>query len=605
MQFENAIAFLYDEKSVEPIHIGTRRHLADRFRAIELGPKLKHLHYLQAQTGCFNACSFCAQDPGKSVWYFDEPALRNVLSALKTVAIEYEVAQGRVQTTDIDSNGHWLRSKPAGGILGYARPHRPGHIFCYLDDEPFSYPYLDTYLSILKSDFGSKVRATTVSYSRKNAALSAMHDSIAGKLPETLASLRLSVTPYTLNWRNSDQSELPGNSFARDLTHMLRQYAPLREALGYGKKKFCIEMRTPPLIERGMQDLQEAFVGGCWTANVGSYTVIGRQPGHGPPLKSAQELLQAGRQPSNAKAYILAIASSASNLAALVQHVRELDAADLISDKFSPVRLADGTAVVARTCSVDRLANIDGEYLSVDGLPDVHGCRMEVNLYPRTRTRTAAGTIYRVRHWLNNLIELKHERGLSRTGEFAHATWDDATIIFDKMRKDAELFETACSTLSAYIRSELIAIPKLVAFAMQHAGYNAADFLGYGFVWDTGAITNLGRALTTIFRGFVSEWYHPLSLNEERGYGYHPESDSGKREPVLRIAPTPSRASGQLQKSDLGFRNPVALPEGGITVELLDKHIQPIESYRHWIPGVSVTLSKSRDKEARFLVPGA
>jgi hypothetical protein len=600
------IALLNDEDTVAPFNLARRLALADQFRAIELGPKLKDLQYLQPQTGCFNACAFCAQDPGTSVWWFDEPALRDLLSAIKTISLEHEISQGRVNNADIDEKGRWVGSKPVNGILGYGRVHRPGQIFCYLDDDPFSYPHLDAYLSILSRDFGSRVRLTTVSYSRKNTALCAMHDSIAKTILDTIVSLRISVTPYTLLWKNSNQQELFKNEFAKDLSHTLAQYHRLKREIGFGKMRYSIEMRTPPFIEKDQSGLKEMRIGGHWVASVGSYTLIERKEGGtGPSFRRAEHLL-AHSEGSLVNDHILVIGPpSPASSDSLIHIVRSFDKGGLITDKLSLLPPVNEGRVAARLCSPCRLTNIDGEYFCIDGQPDSSGRRTEIDLYSRTSTRTTAGAIYRVRHWLNNLIDLKLERGLSRNGIFHGATWDDAADIIDRIRRDADIAGTVSPTLGSYIRDELTAIPRLVAFAMERAGYDAVDFLSYGFVWDTGTITNLGRALTTIFHGLVSAWYHPLSLNEEKGYGYHSESDSEKRGPVLRIAPTPSQAEKALTKTQLGFRNPGTLVQGGVTVELLDNHIQPIHGYRNLIPGLPVRLSTSKDRVSRFLIPGA
>jgi len=136
-----------------------------------------------------------------------------------------------------------LKINQKKGLLGYKRPHRPGHVFPYLDDEPFSYPHLDKYIRVLRKDFGSKVRITTVGYSRKNKKLDRMHNRISNNLCDGVAALRISVTPYTLMWRKSDRNNLPENEFAKDLAHTLSKYISYKQDMDFGKNKFSIEMR--------------------------------------------------------------------------------------------------------------------------------------------------------------------------------------------------------------------------------------------------------------------------------------------------------------------------------------------------------------------------
>jgi len=487
-------------------------------------------------------------------------------------------------------------------LLGYARSHRPGQIFPYLDDEPFSYPHLAEYLRILEHDFGATARLTTVGYSRKNAALVAMHDDIAQNLASAIVSLRVSVTPYTLLWRLSDQSDLPNNEFAADLTHLFRQYREFEQRLGYARDRYCVELRTAPLVQRFQTELTERTIERRHVISLGPYLAIATQRDQILPVAQASDVLARGdTSPSVTGDYVLVIGDS-SIAPELVVPMLSLLQLEPDTHRMLLHTLPNGKTIALARRRVIRLQNIDGEYFSIGGLPSEYGYRTEINLYPRTETRRCAAAIYRVRHFLNHIIDYKRSLGLDRRAALRDATWVDADRLLHAIAAEATFITAASSDIAQHIKHDILPLIRLVLFAMKKAGHPPGDFFSYGFLWDTGSITNLGRALTTIFGGIVSQWYHPLSMNEEKGYGYHAASASGQRQSVLRIAPAP--ASYPRDHMQHGFRTPTAIPGGGMIVELLDSHIQPIPSYQHAISGVPVTMLLDADKRSHALVPG-
>ena len=71
--------------SVEDIQI--RHDLLSQLRKLPDEAILK-LKYFQPQIGCPNRCSFCSQDAGKELITISDSGMRNLVSALKTSAIE-------------------------------------------------------------------------------------------------------------------------------------------------------------------------------------------------------------------------------------------------------------------------------------------------------------------------------------------------------------------------------------------------------------------------------------------------------------------------------------------------------------------------------------
>lgn len=345
-------------------------------------------------------------------------------------------------------------------------------------------------------------------------------------------------------------------------------------------------------------------INGHRVVRVNNFTIISTGKNENLEISPISSLIKSDTRDRYGKKYFFVISGTNIKTGTLVNIVTEKLGNKNLEKEPSLFSLSNGKEIAVCERRVYKLSNVDGDYFSVGGKPDENGKRREVNLYPRTETRKTAGSIYRVRHFLNNLIDKKKENGVDRRDDLPNPSWEDANHVLKKMENDARFYEDISKRLSKYIREDLIPIPRLVIFAMEKAGYDPDDFFTYGFVWDTGTITNLGRALKTIFNGFVSEWYHPLSLNEEKGYGYNSASESSRREPVLRIAPTPSMQPDRLSKSNLGFRNPVSLPRGGVTVELLDQHIQPMDEYRHRIPGIAVDVNKDDARDSSNLIPG-
>ena len=90
----------------------------DQYQRSALAGQLRHLptkalsllRYVQPQIGCPNLCSFCSQGAGTTMWHLSRPGLANVISAIKTVALETAVRDGRVRAEPLTRSGVFAKS---------------------------------------------------------------------------------------------------------------------------------------------------------------------------------------------------------------------------------------------------------------------------------------------------------------------------------------------------------------------------------------------------------------------------------------------------------------------------------------------------------------
>src|SRR5580698_2635761 len=144
------------------------------------------LQYLQPQVGCGNFCSFCSQEAGRDLWQLTRDGLTSLLDGIHTVLTER-----RRTSTSRDL-----------GLGSARRGHRQGVLFPYMDNDIFSYPYLDVFLSNLYDRFGATTRISTIGFNSRNATLSEMHNRICLELPHTIEAMRISVSEYAIGWRS-------------------------------------------------------------------------------------------------------------------------------------------------------------------------------------------------------------------------------------------------------------------------------------------------------------------------------------------------------------------------------------------------------------------
>ena len=217
------------------------------------------LQYIQPQVGCFNRCVFCSQSAGKDIWQFTQGGLRNFMAAFAEVA----------------------RERTRSGVGMERTNHRPGVIFPYLDNDIFSYPYLYEFIQYLWEDLGTKIRISSVGYSSLNSALQRMHEKIVRELPQAIAGIRFSYTPYTIGGTLlGEKTDITSrHQFHQDFTSFLSTYRPLVDFLGMGKDTACVELRFKPLLALFPSPLIECMIAHHHVIHLGPHLLIRKKGG--------------------------------------------------------------------------------------------------------------------------------------------------------------------------------------------------------------------------------------------------------------------------------------------------------------------------------------
>lgn len=228
-----------------------RQFLIDQLRTLPR-EALQTMRHFQPQVGCLNRCSFCSQSAGTSLWNLPRRDLANLIAALKTVGLEWAIQDGDICNIPLNESGVFSSEfhMPKLGLIGNKRNDRPGVIYCYLDNDPSVYPYLDHMIQWLHEDLGVQVRIATVGYSRLNPNLQSMHERISHTLMSGVAGLRLSFSPYTYGWTQSAEhrGSTSRDDFERDVAVMLQTYRSTFLSERKGRKGACVELRFRPLV---------------------------------------------------------------------------------------------------------------------------------------------------------------------------------------------------------------------------------------------------------------------------------------------------------------------------------------------------------------------
>jgi hypothetical protein len=506
--------------------------LHDQLRALP-EDAFTRLQYLAPAVGCFNRCAFCSQSAGRDIWQFTAPGLARFIRALAEIADE------------------------RGLRVGGGRPHRPGVLFPYLDNDAGSYPHLDTYAGLARDVLRVRLRISTVGYSAHSPVLSAMHRRIVAEYGDAIEGVRFSVTPYTAGYTGRGPG-LDRDTYTADLAAALATYRPLMERLGHGPATAACELRFAPLLSTG--PLTDTRIGGRHVLACGPHLFIARGPGV-TALPTTTVRLGDNKQPLY------------SRPGRRYLHIT----ADQAEPDPATIRAAlDGALHVphhARDIRLHAFTNADGPYYAAD--PDFHsdGRFTAVHLYPRTDARRAAGYTDASRHLLNAILARKAARGLGRREEFPDATSADVRAVLDALTERADTCDQVDHRAASHLRGQVIPQATAYARALELAGYPPTLFFSPRFTIDTGQIVNQGRA-RGLFRGLAATADEPMTPREERGYGAG--SLSTARGPVWRITPLPYGPGGHLPPSVTGRKNPPTDRPAVLAEELDPHHLAPV-----------------------------
>ncbi|MFJ9195947.1 hypothetical protein [Streptomyces globisporus] len=520
-------------------------NLVSQFRRLP-DEAMTRLQYFAPATGCFNRCSFCSQAAGREVWQLTPLGLYSLIKAVAIVAEERGIRVSRGRDA-----------------------HRPGTIFPYLDNDIASYPYLYEYLRWTDELLGCKVRISTVGYSSAGPEnpflpdtpapnLAVMHRRIAGECGQILDGIRLSLTPYTLGWKDRTAESTTRKQFIRDMANLLATYRPVFNQLGHGAATAAVELRFAPLV--GLGEVIDTNIDGRHVIAVGPHLLISTEPTTG-ELPIAQVMA----------------------LGELNEPVFSTDPTrylHLTSDQLTPdevtVRAALSGSITfphqRREVDLYKFSNADGPYYAIEPNFDEDGHFTALHIYLRTEQRSKSGYTNATRWFLNTLLDIKAGRGYTdRFAEFPDATWSDVKQVEEHLAEIARSLDNIDNLAARHIRNEILPIVETYTAAINSAGMPASTVFSPSFTLDTGQIVNQGRA-RTMFRGLVTVVDEPMTPREERGYGA--TSLSSRRGTIWRLAPMPFSNEGVLSIGVRGGKNEAATAPALVIEELDPRHLR-------------------------------
>lgn len=534
------------------------------------------LQYLQPETGCFNRCRFCSQGAGTDRWQLNHPQLKNLFSCLKTVAsIKKDARTGETK----------------GPLIGYERSHRPGTIFPYLDNDVSSYPYLYEFIKYLYEDLGSKVRISSVGYSRHNQHLQNMHQLINKDLSPAFEGIRFSFTPFTFGFTN--QAEQTGrfskSEFLSDFSNALSTYRPIIEHLGIGKASACVELRFNPLAVSFSEDLLQFKINGHHTIKTGPYLLVSQITESAPRLSTVIGVN--GSTPlfdNQASIYTMVVSDS----------INDIDNPYSLEQIY---KNANDPKSHRSNVSLYFLQNTEGGYFAINPGVQEDGF-FGKQFYLKTDHRPKSGYIDSERYFLNTLIEYKKLCGLDRRQEFTDANWQDCQNVLDLLLEKAYLISSYDKRASEHIKDHIYIMISLYKKALENAEIPPSYFFSKQFTVDTGQIVNQGRALS-LFNGLTQTPDLPLTPQEERGYGNN--SISTQRGRIWRLSPNPQTT----ETAAKGKKN-IALEIPSLTISCLDTRnlstitVEGEQLPYHFISGLPLERIRLEDSASKHLLPG-
>ena len=501
------IAVLESEGSLDavlPKDQYERAALAERFRRL---PKeaLSLLRHVQPQIGCPNRCSFCSQGAGTTLWQLSRLALANAISAIKTVALETAVRDGRVCAEPLTQSGVFADNfiMPQFGLIGHARGDKPGVIYPYLDNDPAIYPHLDDYIAWMANDLGVKTRISSVGFSRRNGSLLKMHTRIAKELTPHIAGLRLSMTSYTKGWSKDagPKGVARRREFADDTAaflHLYRDFFLRKGKIGSNQRgDSSIELRFKPLVVKSA--VYVCQLAGHNVVRSGPHLLVATTTGPFSPIAKLRDPNDRDLLLTEPGQHCVRIRGQP---AYLQEHWQTIAQAVVAGDALSD-NLVYGPAML------HTLENEDGIYYAVDAERQKHGV-YSTYFYPLSGRRPGSGYIDGTRCFLNALLKYK------LAGQ--DQSWADVESLISNIEAYAEMLEKLDITAARYMKLEVLPLVRSCATALQLAEYPPAAFFDKSVILDTGHICNLGNAYKE-YDAIASRRNLPMTPNHERSFG--------------------------------------------------------------------------------------
>ena len=475
---------LQDEKFVSDDDYMERKFLVSKLKNMpeDMFAKMRHF---QPQIGCLNACSICSKVAGTNVSGWNEKRIRNVIAAIKSVAIKYRNSKPYIA---------WNREK-----------HRNGVIFSYLDNDIGNYYYLYSFIKIMYNELGVRTRISTVGFSRHNNDLVKMHAKInSGETLDYLAGVRLSFTPYEIGWVSGNRTSLnySRREYIYDMAEFLKIYKPYYENKGTGSRKMCVELRYKPL----------ALCTNVFIKQYNSRFIIATN--NYLYISCSENIIFKESKIKDPYDHTICLTEAPNKF-------YEIKLNNIILEEPDLEMVLNGLQIDQKDIvDVYMLINAEGEYYAINPSITEKG-NYGINIFPKTNKRKKDGYIITERFFLNALYKYKKRCGIGAVEKFKDASWSDVKNVIDICNINAKIYIHEGKTEKArYIESEIIPMVNAYVEALKLAGYSPKEVFDADFTIDTGIICNMGKALSE-FKGLSELNNEPLTPTHERNYGRH------------------------------------------------------------------------------------
>lgn len=428
---------LSHEKNLESI--GDKR-LNNRYMIIQKLQEMNSnwlgkLRHFQPQTGCFNKCGFCSQYASGSVYELSLESIEDIISAIKTIAVQQAIDTKRIDSTAVNIYGqlsnHFVM--PDKGLVGYNTTSHSGIIYLYLDNDPSFYPYLDKLIELLYNDLGVKSRISTVGFSGQNSHITEMYKRICGPLSHAVSGIRLSLSDYGYGFKDSKYTKQ--EQFAADLTHNLSIFKKQLLSTRNGRKGFCVELRYSPLVYSC--ELNQCVIDNHHVLQCGEYLIISKNKEKLPPiakLKDPNNHRLNLDQPGISAWQFLLMPNEKQNWYSIAQSI--IDGSFQL-DQFK-----------VKHSILHRLENEDGVYYGIDVERCHNGYCHARYFFPKTIKRPGSGYINGERYLLNEILRIKAHRN--------NFNWSDVDEIIDRLVVIKEETRETQPLLSSYIELKIL-----------------------------------------------------------------------------------------------------------------------------------------------------
>ena len=479
---------LSEEDFISQDDLKVRSEIKDNLKLLPDNFILK-LRHLLPQSGCLNNCSFCSQYSKSVIYELDKKGLMNVLSALKTYALEVAIKNKIIDLSDIDNLN--IQEKFPKGLIGYKRTNKLGFIFPYFDNEILSYPLLDLYISIMEKDFNLKVRLSSIGFNSKNIKLLKMNERISIKYAKNIESFRISFTPYSFAYKNKQFK----NDFLQDVIRTINIYSKLKKF-----NKFKIEVRHNLFLKESEIVFNK----------INNYDIIGFE--NNILIGTIPISFVTLNYNDNTRKFT---SSRGSDFIHIKSKNISLDNIVDIASKYLTNELDNNFSI--KKVKLYKYYNKDGEYYAIDPWMKENGF-YGFYIYPKTYSRTKSGYLNAERILLNAILDVKRKYGLNKNDQFLNATEQNILEVQECIEKRIEFYKNLDEDYFCCLKNRYLPFIMDVFKLFSNSNLEPKDFFDKSILIDTGDICNLGKGLK-YYEGFVSDKNIPLTLQHELSFG--------------------------------------------------------------------------------------